>query len=196
MVICRICGNDTDNESFTAYEKLFRTMEEFVYFTCNKCGTLQILHVPEDLSKYYSEGYYSISDINKSYIKSYLKSKWYAQCLGNKNIIGSYIKKKKDCPDFISWLSKIKISSDSAILDVGSGSGIFRGRQGFGFDCLLYVTGAAESGESDRGSPAAVAASRARNRIRAAALSAARPFNHQLIELRHRNCRCKALAAI
>lgn len=124
MAICRICGNDSSNNSFTTYEKLFGTLEEFEYFTCSKCGALQILQVPENLSKYYSEGYYSISDINKNYIKSYLKSKWYAHCLGNKNFIGSYIKKKKGCPDFISWLSKIEIPLDSAILDVGSGAGI------------------------------------------------------------------------
>jgi 2-polyprenyl-3-methyl-5-hydroxy-6-metoxy-1,4-benzoquinol methylase len=42
-------------------EMMFGTRDEFVYWECSVCGCLQIVGVPEQLSEYYREDYYSFS---------------------------------------------------------------------------------------------------------------------------------------
>jgi hypothetical protein len=58
---CAICGNDADNRIFTAREMMFGLRESFDYLECSKCGCLQQLDVPEDLSRLY-DNYYSFDN--------------------------------------------------------------------------------------------------------------------------------------
>src|SRR5438270_8108508 len=59
MSDCRICGNGQDNRAYTAHEMHLGLGEPFEYFQCVQCGCLQIREVPQDLSKYYPQNYYS-----------------------------------------------------------------------------------------------------------------------------------------
>jgi SAM-dependent methyltransferase len=42
-------------------EMMFGTRTPFPYWECAQCGHLQIVHVPEDLSHFYPDGYYSFA---------------------------------------------------------------------------------------------------------------------------------------
>ena len=53
---CRICGHSSLDESYVFREMMFGSRDEFVYFRCPTCGTLQIAEIPE-LDKYYPSNY-------------------------------------------------------------------------------------------------------------------------------------------
>lgn len=57
---CAICNGATGTEHIFR-EMMFGTREEFVYWECSACGCLQIDNIPENLSNYYPDGYYSFS---------------------------------------------------------------------------------------------------------------------------------------
>jgi SAM-dependent methyltransferase len=123
MFECRICANSNNIREFIAKEKMYGTGDEFLYFECSQCGCLQIAELPDNLSQYYSSGYRSLFNPNSNPLKKYLKRKWYQNALGNQNIIGNYIYKKKGTPYFIDWLKETKVKYGEKILDIGSGSG-------------------------------------------------------------------------
>ncbi len=54
---CRICSNKDEKQIFVAKEKHFGLNDEFIYFECPNCETLQIEEIPADMSKYYPDGY-------------------------------------------------------------------------------------------------------------------------------------------
>lgn len=56
---CRVCGDTENHQTFRVREMMFGTREEFEYFKCSSCGCLQISEIPDDLSQYYPENYYS-----------------------------------------------------------------------------------------------------------------------------------------
>jgi len=56
---CRICSSTADHEVFIGREMMFGTREEFEYFQCAECECLQITTIPEDLSRFYPDQYYS-----------------------------------------------------------------------------------------------------------------------------------------
>ncbi len=58
---CRICSAKGEFPSYLVREMFYGTREEFEYFSCPKCNCLQIAKIPEDIGRYYSEGYYSFS---------------------------------------------------------------------------------------------------------------------------------------
>lgn len=60
--VCRICGRRNKNKTYTVKEMMYGTREEFDYFVCSSCNCMQIAKVPEDLGKYYSSHYYSLSE--------------------------------------------------------------------------------------------------------------------------------------
>lgn len=80
---------------------MFGTREEFEYFRCQDCDTLQISKIPDDLSKYYPSDYYSFSPRRPS-LKERLKR----------------FVKGTDLPP---WA--IGIDPKSSVLDIGCGGG-------------------------------------------------------------------------
>jgi hypothetical protein len=49
---CRICTSSGDNKLYKAREMFFGTREQFNYFECSNCSTLQIQNIP-DLQRFY-----------------------------------------------------------------------------------------------------------------------------------------------
>src|SRR4249920_2455956 len=56
---CAVCGNGEANQTYTVREMQWGMRDEFEYFECSKCGCLQIVDFPSDISKYYPTNYYS-----------------------------------------------------------------------------------------------------------------------------------------
>jgi SAM-dependent methyltransferase len=135
---CRICGNQTSNTTHVARELQLGLGDEFRYFECARCGCLQIEDVPQDLSKYYPNCYYSYRparptlDFSRRSVGGY-KQRLFVRLLtnhyfGNKNALSSWLAKKTTLSrDFPLWVRQqkldLKLSFDSNILDVGCGQG-------------------------------------------------------------------------
>jgi len=58
---CKICNAKGEYRTYLAREMMQGKKEEFEYFLCDKCSSLQIDKVPQNLGDYYSEGYYSFA---------------------------------------------------------------------------------------------------------------------------------------
>lgn len=59
---CTICGSDEMSSSFEAREMMMGLKDSFSYVQCLNCKSLQISTIPNDLSTYYAENYYSLQD--------------------------------------------------------------------------------------------------------------------------------------
>lgn len=59
--MCKICGAEGNNKLHRVKEMFFGTRKEFLYFECEKCQCMQIATIPDDLSEFYGNGYYSFA---------------------------------------------------------------------------------------------------------------------------------------
>ncbi len=112
----------------------FGMRDKFIYFECSKCGCLQIINPPVDISKYYPENYFSFQKKTESSLKKKLNIFRDKHVLGRKNILGNILTKIYGKPTYTNWLINSKAGFEDKILDVGCGSGslIYRiGNAGF-----------------------------------------------------------------
>lgn len=105
---------------------MFGMQDEFRYFQCNACGCLQIENMPDNLSNYYPDSYYSFREEHCQQIgglKYFLKRQQSKHHLGSRNLVGAVVSNFFKPRQFIEWTSKAGTSLTSEILDVGCGSG-------------------------------------------------------------------------
>lgn len=125
-LVCRICTNSNNNKTYVAKEMMFGLRHEFSYFQCSKCHCLQIVKVPEDISRYYSsEIYYSFK--NKalhrySGFKGYVKINAVKQALLNKSKLLRFLSFALPLKT-IGILKDVVTNTSDSILDVGCGTG-------------------------------------------------------------------------
>ncbi|NIS74274.1 MAG: methyltransferase domain-containing protein [Deltaproteobacteria bacterium] len=131
MEICRICNNANDNKTFIVPEMMFGFRDEFEYLECGQCGCVQLLEIPEDLSKYYPDDYYSFRRPDTlhpgtlSPLEAFLTRTRSAYKLGGKKLPGMLIPKiYRASRNFRwEWFRERNVTPESAILDVGCGTG-------------------------------------------------------------------------
>jgi SAM-dependent methyltransferase len=116
---CRICNNSESNKEFKLKEFMFGTNEEFNYFQCGKCGCLQISEIPEDLSKYYKNAYYSYSKVDEVFYQTVEGLKKL------KKITRSINSTQLNTHDNYSFFGVLGITKKDKVLDIGCGSGFF-----------------------------------------------------------------------
>jgi len=58
---CGICGSSGDFQTWKAVESYIGLRDEFVYFVCDECETLQIEEIPDNIQRYYPPMYYSFA---------------------------------------------------------------------------------------------------------------------------------------
>ena len=139
---CKICDNQSNNKMFKVKEMMFGFDDIFDYFECSKCGCLQILKIPSDVSKYYPSNYYSFeilgnSNLNK--IKRIIRIKRDKYAFAGTGIIGLILNKIYPAHHF-DMMIKANINIDARILDVGCGSGsLLRTLNDIGFNRLYGV---------------------------------------------------------
>jgi len=128
MHICVICNNSFENKIIEPKEMMFGFRDKFKYFQCSECGCLQIIDIPEDMSKYYPSTYYSYSEKTKktisNKIKDYLLPSSMKFRMGiSKSLVGlmSNFRYSSTFP----WINNdIGQFYNKSVLDVGCGSGL------------------------------------------------------------------------
>ncbi len=124
---CKFCGNQSGKSSVIIKEMLNGTNEEFGYYECEHCKSLQIKKIPENLGQYYQQEYYSFNTMNKiiKKVKFYLYEHYlYGNFIGK--ILSKFIEDNKELLIILSELLKDnRITENSRILDIGCGNGDF-----------------------------------------------------------------------
>ncbi len=125
--LCNACGSYL-NKLFFIKEMMQGTKEAFEYGLCNTCGSLQLLKIPGDIAKYYTQNYYS----NQTDLEQYFKPKWKAvlkgwrdaYCLTGKGVAGAMIQKKMPNKSLeIFNFQDLSVKKSWAIADIGCGTG-------------------------------------------------------------------------
>lgn len=138
-MVCKICHSDHSGKTFSVNDKMFAGKEKFRYFECSDCGTLQIAEIPEDMSLYYPENYYSLKSDLKfkdqliqkiiDYIFYYNFPAFLARKLSVK------------IPNLaLEAFLKLKPAKSFRVLDVGCGEGKFlKSIYGLGFHNIVGI---------------------------------------------------------
>jgi SAM-dependent methyltransferase len=113
---CHYC-HSTQGTNFLATERMLGLGGEFTYVTCDACGSLQLLTVPQDLSPYYPSDYYSLGRLQPSGgLRNFLKKIRMRAFLATENSFFS--------PRFGGyWLKRLHPKFTDRIADVGCGNG-------------------------------------------------------------------------
>lgn len=126
---CRVCHNSAGNTPYKVREMMYGFRDEFEYFECAACGCVQISEIPNNLSKYYPQDYYSFKTIKKNPLKLFLKKQQLEYVLTGKNLLGKVLTIKFGVAKIVKWVNEWRqyasISFEDKILDVGSGTGAY-----------------------------------------------------------------------
>lgn len=125
-IACKVCANTINNKLFELREMYLGLREIFFYQQCNNCGLMQLLNIPEDLSKYYpADKYYSLKNEirNKVQVERVRKIKSNYLLYNKHKLPGKILSIGYKVPEYYQWLKKVKVQFDDAILDVGCGTG-------------------------------------------------------------------------
>lgn len=145
---CRICGSGGPHRLFTAKERQFGMGDSFDYCECAGCGSLQIVHIPSDLGRFYPEHYYSFQHPQDqdpraiSKIRRFFRARRSLYGINETDPIGFLIDRLGSdyFPYPWAWFRDTGVVPSSRILDVGCGSGaLLRALRGNGFTRLYGV---------------------------------------------------------
>jgi SAM-dependent methyltransferase len=123
---CGICGHREGNRIHSAREMMYGLRETFDYMECVECGCLQLLAIPEDISPYYADGYYSLDrqiDASIHPAKLWAHRRLTRHHLGHANPVGRVLALRYSAPPVLEYVRNAGADLDSPILDVGSGAG-------------------------------------------------------------------------
>ena len=138
-----LCGSPNFKPPFLVKEMMFGLRDEFHYHECDYCSTLQIIDPPSSLDKYYPSDYYSLSEAGGLFSAAYnfgMRVGGLPSKLSSVGILNSFA--RAILPGFSGNFPKelLDLPSDSRILDVGCGSGVFlRTLQIAGFRNLVGI---------------------------------------------------------
>ena len=111
---CEVCGSK-NLLPFEAKERMYGLNDRFTYMECQNCKGLFLSEIPEDLSAYYPDQYYSFEPYKASSpLVAFMKKARFALW---KRGVG--IKP----PNYFTWLSNLRLSQTSKIADIGCGNG-------------------------------------------------------------------------
>ena len=126
IVACKVCGNTTNNEIFSVREMYLGLREIFFDQKCGNCGLMQLLNIPDDLSKYYPiDKYYSLKNEDDKNVRvEFLRKLKANYLLYNKNPFwGRLMSIGYKIPEYYEWLTTGNVQFEDKILDVGCGNG-------------------------------------------------------------------------
>lgn len=124
---CVACATRDAHPLITLREMYFGTQEEFPYFVCVQCETIQIVDIPEDIGRHYRGDYYSYSPAkprSEHPLVRKLRAQRTRSWLGNRDPIGKLLAALSSRrPDYLDWFSGLDLDTGAEVLDVGCGSG-------------------------------------------------------------------------
>ena len=127
--VCQICKNSKRNNRYIVREMMYGSRDEFDYFQCSECGCLQILRIPDSLSRYYPEDYWDFEFSRADFFEdhfwgSYIRRRRARYWLFHRrDILGRLFALGRKQPRRFGWLRRARVNFDSEILDVGCGIG-------------------------------------------------------------------------
>jgi SAM-dependent methyltransferase len=121
IVACRICG-DVLGEPFVAREMMFGFRDEFEYLSCPRCKAVQLRTVPGNMSRYYPDTYYAFTTGRRSGLRMQMRRLRHRLTLGTGGPLAWLAQRLKPHPA-VAWIKRTRMTRDSRVLDVGSGSG-------------------------------------------------------------------------
>lgn len=136
---CSVCFcEDLSHLSFR--EMMFGFRDDFVYLRCNSCGCIQIQDVPEDLSKYYPDNYYSfVAETPDPLFVRFLKILRDRWAVFGSGLFGRMLYKIRPHTELFT-LQALNPQTNAKILDIGCGSGRFLSSlRRIGFSNLLGI---------------------------------------------------------
>lgn len=126
MSRCRVCDREESDARFSVREMMFGLREQFEYYQCSACGSLNIAEPPENLGRYYPSQYYSFAAPNENGpLKRFLKRHLARSALGGVDVLGALLCRRYGVREELRWLLPTGVGFDSPILDVGCGAGHF-----------------------------------------------------------------------
>jgi 2-polyprenyl-3-methyl-5-hydroxy-6-metoxy-1,4-benzoquinol methylase len=107
---------------------MFGFRDEFNYLECSICGCIQILEIPENLSKYYPANYLSFNEqsehlLAKKTIRRRIKKLSLDYQLGYYSPVGKLLSYLIKDPVPLMSMDLLNLNYNSKILDIGSGTG-------------------------------------------------------------------------
>ena len=139
--VCRICGAIDSHQTFIAPEMMYGIGEDFCYFQCKACETLQILEIPADLNRYYPTDYYSMHWSSSSPLVSAMRSLRDQYAANEKGILGRVLFGLWPNPVLVPLRGLKGLKPNSPILDIGCGMGaaFLRQMEQLGYQNLLGI---------------------------------------------------------
>lgn len=123
--VCKVCGNAAGNTAYTAREMMYGLRDEFTYFQCGECETLQIAAFPPDMGRYYPGDYYSFKPYDGKKFRGAMgafKRMQYRAAVFRKGIFQWLWTAFFDVPDYRIFKG-LGVTTQTRILDVGCGNG-------------------------------------------------------------------------
>ena len=124
---CRICGFSGDSPVYTAREMMYGLRDEFSYFQCAKCQCLQISQFPSDMSPYYQQDYYSLSQspetLYSNVFEIWARRNRDRYAVLKRGSFGRLINMFHPAESDMACLSRVNLNINSRIVDVGCGTG-------------------------------------------------------------------------
>ena len=116
---CGICGNAANNTEVHAQELMFGSKASFTYARCSACRCLELVDVPEDLDRFYPEGYYSYreGDGEERYVRRLAR-----RLRASAVLRGWPWPSRLPAPSWRAWFPA-NMSRQSAVIDMGCGNG-------------------------------------------------------------------------
>jgi 2-polyprenyl-3-methyl-5-hydroxy-6-metoxy-1,4-benzoquinol methylase len=120
---------------------MFGSREEFDYLECSSCGCLQIVDVPDSMSKYYPANYHSFAPIAQpSKLRKWLTKVRDSYAVSNRGALGKILSRYFPPNIALRSLPHLQHDRSARILDVGCGSGLVLNAMGnLGFSSLVGI---------------------------------------------------------